>query len=214
MAEHAEAKEEKSGGNEGQTFKNIALSLLYIFIVITTIIVAIVIAFINPETAGNFLKFLYGIEIFLAAYLLFLVYTVYTYIKKFQSQSEEIAGFYEKKYVPVKKDEFQLSPIEKRLNKAKAHIASQYREEWKIGILELDIILKDLLSQNGFLGDTVGELLESAEKKGFGALNLAWEAHKVRNRIAHEGINYEMNQDTAMRALRNYISAFEELGLK
>jgi hypothetical protein len=62
----------------------------------------------------------------------------------------------------------------------------------------------------GYHGDTLGERLNSVEKSDFLTLNLAWEAHKVRNMIAHEGSNYLLTKREAKRVIDLYRQVFEE----
>ena len=51
----------------------------------------------------------------------------------------------------------------------------------------LHFSLDDLLSVRGFVGETLGEKLKGANQQQFATLDLAWEAHKMRNALAHLG---------------------------
>ncbi len=79
---------------------------------------------------------------------------------------------------------------------------------WRIGILEADMMLRDALQAKGYRGADVGELLQSAN---FSTIQLAWEAHKVRNRIAHEGSDYLLTEREARRVFGLFESVFKEL---
>jgi hypothetical protein len=82
--------------------------------------------------------------------------------------------------------------------------------EWRIAILEADILLYDMLSQMGYPGNSIGEILKNVDKKNFVTLDDAWKAHRIRNIIAHEGANYELSQDEAERTIRLYKRVFDE----
>jgi hypothetical protein len=90
------------------------------------------------------------------------------------------------------------------------HMQSYAQSEWRVAILEADILLYDMLSQMGFEGNSIGEMLKQADKSTFITLDEAWKAHKIRNIIAHEGANYELTKDEADRAIRLYKKVFEE----
>jgi hypothetical protein len=90
------------------------------------------------------------------------------------------------------------------------HMFSQNQSEWRIAILEADILLFDMLSQMGYQGDSIGEILRNVDKASFATLDDAWKAHKIRNIIAHEGANFLLTRDEAERAIRLYKRVFEE----
>jgi hypothetical protein len=89
-------------------------------------------------------------------------------------------------------------------------VSSSNKSDWRQAILEADIILDDMVTSMGYDGETLGEKLKSIEISDFTSLNNAWEAHRFRNRIAHEGIKFEISQLEARRVLNLYRSVFEE----
>lgn len=215
MADHAHDDKKKEGEGEA---KSLTLSQYlkiagYILLFIIVGAVVVVVAFLNEETAKNFLSFIYGLEILLGLYLSYLFYLFWYHMKKFDHHVHELEHMFANKSKPQKKKTTHSDPLWERFERSKKHITSQYREEWKIGIIELDTILRDLLKRNNYIGDTVAELLKYAESKGFKNVNAAWDAHRVRNQIVHEGVKFEISNDSAMRALRNYTTTFEELGI-
>jgi hypothetical protein len=66
------------------------------------------------------------------------------------------------------------------------------------------------LTRQGYIGDGVGEKLKSIEPSEFGTLADAWEAHKVRNQIAHEGSAFNLSESLAHRTIARYESVFRE----
>jgi len=82
--------------------------------------------------------------------------------------------------------------------------------DWRLAIMEADNILKEMLGVMGYHGDTIGDQLKSVEKSDFLTLSDAWEAHKVRNRIAHEGTDFRLSQREAQRIIGLYENVFKE----
>jgi hypothetical protein len=192
--------------------KEHAYALMWMFLVSITVIFTFFIVLFDQQSAQNFVYILNGLDILFALIIIAAVANLSTFMIKFKKQTKRLEKFFESRYVPPKENDKELSPIEQKLARAKQHIESRYKEEWKIGIIELDNILRELLKEK-FTGSTVGELLQDAEKKGFDKLSEAWEGHKIRNKIVHEGIKYELDQSLCLRTLNNYLQAFRSLGL-
>lgn len=91
-------------------------------------------------------------------------------------------------------------------------IESAQENDWRQAIIESDIILDDMLSRLGYTGDTVGEKLKSVDPGRFQTLQEAWEAHKVRNDIAHQGSSYPLTDHLAYRTILHYENVFREHG--
>jgi hypothetical protein len=94
--------------------------------------------------------------------------------------------------------------------KVQAHVNSQNPSDWRLAILEADILLYDVLEKMGFQGDSIGEKLKSVKKEDFLALDQAWEAHKIRNEIAHKGSDFALNDREARRVVDLYKKVFDE----
>ncbi len=90
---------------------------------------------------------------------------------------------------------------------------STSESNWRIAIIEADIMLDDLLYKLGLPGDTIGDKLKAVEKSDFLTLDDAWEAHKVRNQIAHGGSGFQLNQREARQAISHYEKVFREFYL-
>ncbi len=82
--------------------------------------------------------------------------------------------------------------------------------EWREAIIEADIMLDDVLAKHGYEGDGVGEKLKRADKETFKTLQNAWEAHKVRNLIAHQGSSFDLSESIAGRTIQHYEAVFRE----
>jgi hypothetical protein len=90
------------------------------------------------------------------------------------------------------------------------HMASMNSSDWRMAILEADILLYEMLDQMGYEGDTIADKLKAIEPSDFNNLDSAWRAHKVRNTIAHEGASYEMSYEQAQNTIDLYRRVFEE----
>jgi hypothetical protein len=100
-----------------------------------------------------------------------------------------------------------------RLDDVYKHIASQNPNDWKLAIIEADIVLDETLKQLGYPGVSLGERLKSISPQQMASLNDAWEAHKVRNRIAHDGADFVLTQRMAEDTINRYRRVFAELGV-
>ncbi len=90
------------------------------------------------------------------------------------------------------------------------HTDSLNENDWKLSIIEADIMLNDLLDKLFLPGETIGEKLKAVEKSDFTTVESAWEAHKIRNRIAHDGATFVLNQHETKRVIALYKEVFDE----
>lgn len=152
--------------------------------------------------------FIVGLSFVLS--LIFLIGIVYCVenLKRIRNKEEEI---YDKKIEPAfEKDPSGDTVMAHRWQKATEHIVSDNPNDWKQAIIEADIILEDLLTKMGYNGDSIGEKLKKVAKGDMKSLNEAWEAHKVRNQIAHEGSSFTLNHHEAKNVIGMYKKVFEE----
>ncbi|MDE2031138.1 MAG: hypothetical protein KGI58_02670 [Patescibacteria group bacterium] len=92
-------------------------------------------------------------------------------------------------------------------------IESSNESDWRVAIIEADSMLEELLRNKGFTGNTTSELLESARSNGYQTIQNAWDAHLVRNQIAHAGAEFSLTQLEGRRVIKLFQSFFEELGV-
>ncbi len=84
--------------------------------------------------------------------------------------------------------------------------------DWRRAILEADIMLSDALRTYGWEGATVADQLRQANPLQMRTLDIAWEAHKMRNRVAHEGERLSLTDRDVMATIDQFRRVFEELG--
>lgn len=100
-----------------------------------------------------------------------------------------------------------------RFTELQNHIDSSNPNDWKLAIIEADIILDDVLKHQGYAGTSLGERLRSISPSSLASLDDAWQAHKVRNQIAHAGADFILTQKLARETINQYKRVFTELGV-
>ncbi|QQR82861.1 hypothetical protein IPJ70_02010 [Candidatus Campbellbacteria bacterium] len=88
--------------------------------------------------------------------------------------------------------------------------ASENPADWRVAIIEADILLDELITSMGYHGETLGEKLKAIEKSDFVTLDDAWEAHKIRNRIAHQGSDFVLTHREVKRVMSLFRNVFKE----
>jgi hypothetical protein len=89
---------------------------------------------------------------------------------------------------------------------------SEEESRWRLAIIEADIYMDKLLDQKGYVGETVSDKLKQLSENQLSSIQYAWEAHKVRNKIAHEGADFVLTFPETRRVLLLYEVVFRELG--
>lgn len=107
-------------------------------------------------------------------------------------------------------EEMPAMNVNERWEGIKTHAHSTNPSDWRLAIMEADIMLEEVLRKNGLPGDTIGEMLKSAQPGDFVSLDAAWEAHKIRNRIAHDGASFDLNDRETQRVISLFEQAFRE----
>ena len=87
---------------------------------------------------------------------------------------------------------------------------SENENDWRQAILEADIMLGTMLASIGYEGESIAEQLKQVEPSDFQTLQHAWEAHKVRNRIAHDGSEFILTERDAREVISWFKVVFEE----
>lgn len=110
-------------------------------------------------------------------------------------------------------EEIEHNPTLEKWQEIIKHVESENPANWRLAIIEADIILDDLLSMLKLPGETIGDKLKAVEPSDFLTLDQAWEAHKARNQIAHQGSEFLLNQREAHRIISLYEAVFKEFHL-
>lgn len=130
------------------------------------------------------------------------------HFKKLKDLNEEEKKIYGSSSV-VSTDE-PVQNKNERWEHAVAHLNSANANDWRLAIIEADVMLDELLRAKGYHGSSIGEMLKGVERSDMLTLDSAWEAHKIRNEIVHSGTGYELNERDAKRAMSHYEAVFRE----
>lgn len=87
---------------------------------------------------------------------------------------------------------------------------SNNASDWRQAIIEADVMLEELLHTIGYVGESVGDMLKSVNKNEFLTIEDAWEAHKVRNAIAHSGGDFQLSERETKRVIALFEKVFKE----
>ncbi len=141
---------------------------------------------------------------------LFIVGIIYSYIRMGQLSEVEAAAMEEEE--KRWKERHKHDTENKRWAEIKKRVESVSPNDWKMAIIEADIMLGEVLANAGFVGVSIGDQLKSASASNIKTIQDAWDAHKVRNQIAHEGSDFILTQGMAQAALIKYERVFHEFG--
>ena len=106
-----------------------------------------------------------------------------------------------------------VEPKNKKWEKIIEYANSTNVSDWRLAIIEADVMLEEVLRAAGYLGESVGEMLKSVDKNEFLTIEDAWEAHKARNAIAHSGGDFQLNEHETKRVLALFEKVFKEFGV-
>ena len=84
-------------------------------------------------------------------------------------------------------------------------------QSYQMAVVEGDKLLDKAMMEMGISGKTMGERLKKCGKEKFSQLNAVWNAHKLRNQIAHES-GFKLEYHQARHALTIYKQALKDLG--
>lgn len=132
--------------------------------------------------------------------------------KQHEHMHHEIAEYAHHKATSEKESRKKGSIKNERWKKVLDYLFSHNENDWKLAVIESDTMLFDLLTQLKFKGDTLGDKLKGADRDSFHYLTAAWEAHSVRNKIAHEGSSFYLPLKEAKRVVALYEQIFSEFG--
>jgi hypothetical protein len=133
---------------------------------------------------------------------------IYTYIK--MAELIEIEDHYLHEQEERWKQLHHGAIENNRWQSVQTHLASSNPNDWKLAIIEADVLLERMLEKAGFVGKTIGDKLKGATSRTFATIDDAWNAHRVRNQIAHGGADFVLTQKIAKETLIMYERVFKE----
>lgn len=150
----------------------------------------------------------------------FLIIICYTIVRLFEIRAKERKHLHHEIYEYAHNKAEQEKRLREevggskneRWSKTLNYLFSQHSSDWKLAIIEADSMLESLLEQLGFRGASLGDRLKLANQDNFPNLTIAWDVHTIRNRIAHEGLAFELSQHEAKRVIALYERIFHDYG--
>lgn len=112
----------------------------------------------------------------------------------------------------ILKSDMSQKEVRESWHKIEEHFYRGGDSDLKVAILEADKLLNEALREAGVMGIQLGDRLKKATTTQVPNLNELWQAHKLRNQIAHEP-NFKLKRDLAERALGIYEEALKNLGV-
>ncbi len=143
----------------------------------------------------------------LTASIPLLALILYNWLRILQIRRKERKGFEAAQRTVASKD---VPRTQLRWQRVLEQSTSTRPEDWRLAILEADIMLNELLDVQGYKGETMGDKMKRVDRSKFNSIDQAWEAHLVRNKIAHEGTGHEMTAREARRVIALYERVFKE----
>ncbi|MCA9360539.1 hypothetical protein H6785_02305 [Candidatus Nomurabacteria bacterium] len=110
-------------------------------------------------------------------------------------------------------EQFRGNARNSRLQDVITHSTSDNPNDWRLAIIEADIILDDILKKRGYVGNSLGERLKGISSNQLATINDAWEAHIVRNKIAHQGADFVLTKRIVEETIARYKRVFNEFGV-
>ncbi len=111
----------------------------------------------------------------------------------------------------VLKNDLAKKSIRTSWDDIETHFFAGDDNDLKITILEADKLLDEALRNAGVPGNQLGDRLKNVKPARLPNIEDLWEAHRIRNRIAHE-TDFVLKRDLAEKALTIYEEALTHLG--
>ncbi len=207
MADHAAKKPSAPPPPPSNAFAEVIVALIVLILILPLLGI-----FMNSGLGGQipdlFLKIFSLLKMVSTVIcMIALVIIVYSFIRISEISKEET-----EKLGLVLNWNSERTQKNARWEKVEQYMTSLNSSDWKIAILEADNILDEIVERMGYKGQNLGERMKQIEASDFPYLEEAWQAHKLRNQIAHKGTEYELTRSDADQAINVYHRVFKELG--
>ena len=103
-----------------------------------------------------------------------------------------------------------VSRMQLRWRRIVEEAGGENEQSWRLAILEADIMLNELLDSLGYKGETMADKMRQVDRSNFNTIDIAWEAHRARNTIAHQGVQTPLSSREARRIIALYEKIFRE----
>lgn len=140
---------------------------------------------------------------------LFIIGIIYAYLR-INEYSELYTKKFEQEHIKWL-TEHNGNGTDTRWKAVLGHVSSDRPNDWRLAVIEADIMLGEALQEKGYAGTSIGEQLKSISPSQLTTVQDAWDAHLVRNKIAHEGADFVLTQAMAKASIVKYERVFREL---
>lgn len=186
------------------------INLEYFFYKIYQFFAWIVGLFLGVSNVGDFFGRLSGSQNLFKILLeiltiIFLTFIIYCLVRIYEVRKEEKAKL-EKAHVAIDDEPYRNPQWDVVLK----HLESDEQADWRLAVIEADNMLDAMVKKLGYEGENLGERLKAVERADFQSLDSAWDAHKMRNQIVHEGVGFEVNKGDAEKVIALYEKVFRE----
>lgn len=169
--------------------------------------------FLNLDSILDFVNTIWLVYVVLAYIFCILLLVIYVYASTGKKRLEDLDTEARIRREQIYEEHFKSGPKNNRIQDMFEHVSSDSPNDWKLAIIEADIILDEILKEKGYAGVSLGERLKSIAPSQLQSLDDAWEAHKVRNQIAHGGADFILTHKLAQDTIKQYRRVFHELGV-
>ena len=132
---------------------------------------------------------------------------IYCTIRVFQIRQLERRKFASAQRTGVAHD---VPKSQLRWNRILEQATNDSEQSLRLTILEAAIMLNELLDTMGYKGETMADKMRGVDRANFNTIDLAWEAHKIRNRIAHDGSAHHLTARETRRVIALYEKVLKE----
>ncbi len=115
--------------------------------------------------------------------------------------------------VGAKSGGLDIGPNKTKWEKILEYLNSTNPSDWQLAIIEADAMLDEVLRAKGYMGESLGEILKTLTKDELLTLDDAWEAHKMRNTIAHPPPDFQLNERETRHIITLFENVFKEFGV-
>lgn len=165
------------------------------------------------QSVFNVFNIIWSTYAFLAYIFSILMLVLYVYASSEKKQLQQLKADALKKRELIYDEYFRNGPKNNRLQGIEDYIVSDNPRDWKLAIIEADVVLDEALKKFGYQGVSLGERLRDIAPTKLLSLNDAWQAHKVRNQIAHGDADFILTKRLAEETIKQYKRVFAELGV-
>lgn len=167
-----------------------------------------VVQFLQTNTAPGVYDTLYRDWVYFVGFAIALSLTlvailIYCLTRIYQIRRAEYAHFNAAAHTVTESD---IPKTRLRWNRIQEQAYSENEQQWRLAVLEADIMLNELLDHLGYRGETMADKMRSVDRGKFDSIDMAWEAHRFRNRIAHEA-----NPSLTGAEVRRVIGLYEKI---